>query len=321
MQVDRIIKMIWNKIVFIGFVLISFGLTSCVVDQTRGNPEDPLSTTFSNALLNKSTQAISFLVPAISSSADSYDQNPFFIDYLGITWFNSTKGAKLSNFNVYVTPSFSSLPTNAQFKGLSPSVTTATIKLLGPGENIFWVEAVAENNQRALVSNKINLRTGFTLDTRLGATSAPSLRCLNVPLGASKTVSFSMGEYSTAPGGTINGFSGTVRSSTNSGSLAIILSASNIDGSTALLVATNFIASGSEPTQFTSFTASLTTVITFQANKTIAWIITVTNISDPDGLNAVWLDDLTLSGVSGGTPVNLPVGFSPKPTLTGSLEF
>ncbi len=295
-------------------------LSSCSPTKTRDNPLDPLGPSYGSNMTINSNLKINFVVPLLN--LDANDKNSPTIIYL--SWFNATTGAPLSNFNLYGSVNSASIPTLPLISNIPGIVSLTNYPPLGAGTNTFWIEAVGLYGQKAQAYKSFYLSSGIGFDANSGGNSgSPSLRCLNVPLGKSFEVVFTNGTYSAGGGGTINALSGYYKVLTGSTGLVINISLSNYNNSSTananFITSTSLsITSGSEPTSFTFFN-NAASGIPNSIGPNWTWRVSISNATDSDGLNGVWLDDLFAPGALG-TSNSLPVSFSPNPSLSGDTE-
>lgn len=140
-------------------------------------------------------------------------------------------------------------------------------------------------------SNAAVLR-GWKIDTTDGAPS-PSLRCVNIPNGVTKTISFSLtGSTFAAPTFLTNQlkFSGF-----NNGTIQLTVNITSPSGSGPF--ATNI--TGADTLTFTAFYPPLNGTAAAM-NTPWTYTITVKNQGDTDGSNSFWIDGI-LMGSAGGS--------------------
>ncbi|MBN8216804.1 MAG: hypothetical protein J0L75_09175 [Spirochaetes bacterium] len=278
--------------------IVSFILTAAAVaalvactPQDRSNVLDPLGAG-SNALADSfSTQKLTLTQNAL------WDKN------LSIAW---TTTALATNFRVYIS-STPTRPTTASVDNVTN--TNVSVALAGSGSNFIWVEAVAltANSVSAFLTTNFQVPSGWKIDGSTGAAASPSVRCINVPPGQARVISF---PANVNVGSAITGGKSFMKTISVTGSLEV------------QFFVTNNIAWGAWWTNSVGNVASFTLFSTPGGNVAAAGTgicaITVKNISDTDGFNAIWIDDLAHDGA----PANYQQNFGSllDANLTGDKE-
>ncbi|MBN8216806.1 MAG: hypothetical protein J0L75_09185 [Spirochaetes bacterium] len=245
--------------------------------QERNNPLDP-GGSFSNSAIKFATGNILLTPPANAWEKD-----------LGIAW-PAAQSATL--YRVYVTTN-TTRPANASIDNLTN--TNAIASLLGPGSNFIWVEAVggAASNLSDFLQTNFIVPSGFKIDTGAGFPGSPSLRCVNVPPGAFRAIKFTFASP-TAGDNAMNWSNAFQYTNWNGGTLSYSVKVWQ-DTIPATFIERGMAVTGNHAgwtfQNWGMQPASL-------AIGNWVYLITVTNAGDSDGMNAFWIDTISIKGPS-----------------------
>lgn len=254
--------------------------TACVA-QDRNNPLDPGGTAFSNSLSNPFAPAFTGTNVVITPPATPWDK------VVTLSWPNATNA---SGYAVYVSAT-PNKPAAASLDNLTG--TNAAVNMVTSGSNFFWIEAKSATNAatNTYLTTKFSPVSGWHVDTSVGV-GAPSLRCINIPPGKAFVVVCS--NALTTPAATITSYTNQLLFSNWSGVGNSLWYSVIISRPTVNFAWTNTFAN---PTSVSSFQTQ--TGVGLTGTPTVGdmtYTITVSNVSDNDGFNAFWIDEIIISG-------------------------
>jgi hypothetical protein len=286
-------------------LLLSLGSCS-VSSKERANPLDPSGANFSNSSIGFPTTNLTF--------TDGTGIYPF-ADNATMTWPKTT-GITLSNYAIYYSFNNSTF-TNATriYSNIASTVQQTNIKFKN-GPNYWWIEAMGINGKTAYLSNYYNMTaSGFRMDYNAGSSGTSSLVCADVPLGASRTVTIQAGNTGT-PTASATSIAYALRVYPGSSGLSYRIIFSNYAAGASvqgtLLVTT-------QPYSFSNYSFTVSPGAA-TASQLCYWIIIVSNMSDEDGMNGLWFDDLNPVNMTGTGQSGFPVDFASQPPgFTGDL--
>lgn len=163
------------------------------------------------------------------------------------------------------------------------STTNTAIPLASIGSNFIWVEA---GTSGSFINGSYYVYSGWSVDSTSG-NPAPSLRCINIPVGKNRDISFP---------GTVAGCITTVtnwcimRTVQVTGNLSVIITVSN--ASSTICWTNNILNVANYSSMPGNSVSSVTVGISGGCS------ISVKNTGDTDGFNALWIDDVYLGGTT-----------------------
>lgn len=266
----------WLFTISLAAIVASLTFFIACTPQERNNQFDPGGTAGSNL------SSVSFPSTAmkITPPVNAWDKN------IGLDWPKATGAI---NYRVFISTS-ATRPTTPAIDNLT--VTNANGSLMGPGTNHIWIEAVGSTtNSAAFLQTNFIVPSGFKIDTAIGYASSPSLRCVNVPAGSFRAIRFTFPSIS--GGSSAMEWSNAFQCSNwNGGTLSFSVKVWESG------VPATFIEKG------TSFTANQTAWAfqnwgmqpTTLAIGNFTYLVTVSNLSDTDGMNVFWIDTICIKG-------------------------
>lgn len=239
--------------------------------QARNNPMDPGGTAYVGP--GSSGRPVGFLpgAPALTPPANGWDKA------IGLSW---PQASNVASYRVYVSTS-ATRPTAASVENIIATNTTAS--LAGAGTNTIWIEALplTSGAPSAFLQTNFAVRSGWKMDGAVGGASVPSIRCLNVPVGQTKIISFpgSIGMNMTPVS-----VSCALRTASVSGNLEVVVMLTNG------LYSCPWTNMAGNLSTFTSHTGTVVGGTPPMGACTV--VISVKNLSDTDDFNALWVDDI-----------------------------
>ncbi len=253
---------------------------SCMETKKRDNPYDPGGIAY---------QKIGF-----ESQTLSVAQVGLGIPNLTLSW----KATNAGGFKIYMTNTYAIQPSTI-LTNIGDGITTSlnlSINYASFPRYYFWVEAYnSAPDFNTSIAGTITITSGWKIDNTPLTTPGsgfPTLRCINVPLGQTRTTGLTYGSTMNAGAWGTPG-TNLIRSIGASG-LTITIRMTN-DSAADCWTSWSFGISSDYPnlTKITSTQSSGGGAPTAGSHNN-KWTFIVSNATDTDGINAIWLDDIEI---------------------------
>jgi hypothetical protein len=249
----------WILALSLSAMVAGLNLFVACTPQDRNNQFDPGGTAFTNS------QSLFAGTNIVFSGYDLGGSN------VVLTW---PSASGISTFSIYLSTN-GTRPATALMANVTG--TNTAVPLLAIGSNFIWIEAGSTSN---FISGLFLVPSGWNIDPAEGF-SSPSLRCVNIPFGQTKTISFPANIMGSATAPTFVG--SWIRTRGTAGNLEITIEVTN---NLYRFAWTNQV--GDLPI-FSSISGMPGGNMPSTAMGHC--IIAVKNVGDNNGFNACWIDE------------------------------